>query len=224
MYSDFELGEINTSAAYRLASQIVIPRLREEVFPSKGSEPFSLRDEIYAILKDEVDKGTLTQEQLETTCKIKAVGGNPSLASQTRYFVLVLLKHSGEIMSSDIRGMFTLTDAAVDEEEKEEESESAEFVSGSIYAYSFPSLNGSMIKVGKASGDVETRIYQQLGTANPEAPVILRLWSVRDIDAMEKAIHGILKARGKKVLAPKATEWFRTTVDEVESIIKFIRE
>ena len=43
MQENFELGTIDSSAAYRLASQIVIPHLKLEVFPTKGAEPFSLR-------------------------------------------------------------------------------------------------------------------------------------------------------------------------------------
>ncbi len=66
MQEKFEIGTIDGSAAYRLASQVVIPRLKVEVFPKKGSEPFSLRDESYDILDDEVKKGTLTQADLES--------------------------------------------------------------------------------------------------------------------------------------------------------------
>ncbi len=220
----FEIGEINHSAAYRLASQVIIPRLRVEVFPAKGSEPFSLRDEVYAILNNEVDKGTVTREQLETTCRVSGKGVNTSLASLTRWYVRHLLISSNEIMSSDTRGLFILTDPTAIEEEQIEEAEGVESFKGSIYAYTFPSLNGSMIKVGRASGDVEERIRQQLGTANPELPKILRTWSVGDIEAMETAIHGILKARGKWVDAPRAKEWFRSSVEEVESIIKFVNE
>ena len=46
-----------------------IPRLELEVFPVKGSEPFRLRDEVFAILADEVKKGNLAQGQLDTTFK-----------------------------------------------------------------------------------------------------------------------------------------------------------
>ena len=60
MDSNFELGEINQDAANRLARQVVIPILREKVFPQIGSEPFRLRDEVYAILKNEVEKGSAT--------------------------------------------------------------------------------------------------------------------------------------------------------------------
>ncbi len=95
-----------------------------------------------------------------------------TLKSQTRYCVLHILKSTGVLMSSDTRGLFILTDAAEEEEEEEDEVDGAVSV-GSIYAYTFPSLTGSMIKIGKASGNVEDRINQQLGTANPESPQII---------------------------------------------------
>jgi hypothetical protein len=41
---------------------------------------------------------------------------------------------------------------------------------------------------------------------------------------METAIHGILKARGKWIQATRAKEWFRTNIDEVDAIIKFVQE
>ena len=223
MQEKFELGAIDGSAAYRLASQVVIPRLKVEVFPKKGAEPFSLRDEIYAILDDEVKKGTLTQADLESISRVDSKGVNSTLMSQTRYFVLHILKSSGVLMSSDTRGLFILTDAAAMEEEDEEDEADGTVSVGAIYAYTFPSLNGAMIKIGKASGNVEERINQQLGTANPEAPLILKTWPSTDADAFETAIHGVLKARGKWVAAPRAKEWFRTTVQEVDSIIQFIK-
>ncbi|HCY17124.1 MAG: hypothetical protein A2Z93_00355 [Curvibacter sp. GWA2_64_110] len=223
MQEKFELGTIDGSAAYRLASQVVIPRLKVEVFPKKGSEPFSLRDEIYAILDDEVKKGTITQADLESISRVDSKGVKSTLMSQTRYFVLHILKGSGTLMSSDTRGMFILTDAANLEEEEEEDEVDGAVTVGSIYAYTFPSLNGTMIKIGKASGNVEDRINQQLGTANPEAPQILKIWSSIDADAYETAIHGVLKARGRWVNAPRAKEWFRTTVQEVDAIIQFVK-
>ncbi len=143
-----------------------------------------------------------------------------TLKSQTRYCVLHILKSTGVLMASDTRGLFILTDAA--EEEEEDEVDGAVSV-GSIYAYTFPSLNGSMIKIGKASGNVEDRINQQLGTANPESPQILKIWPSTNADAFETAIHGVLKARGKWVTARRAKEWFRTTVQEVDAIIQFVK-
>lgn len=223
MHKNFELGTIDSSAAYRLASQIVVPRLKLEVFPAKGAAPFSLRNEIYAILSDEVRKGTISQTDLDSISRVDSKGIKSTLVSQTRYFALHILKSSGVVMSSDTRGMFILTDAAAEEEEEEEQEVEGIVSVGSIYAYTFPSLNGSMIKVGKASGNVEDRINQQLGTANPEAPLLLKIWSEINADAFETAIHGVLKARGKWVSAPRAKEWFRTTIQEVDSIIQFVK-
>lgn len=222
MDSNFKLGEINFSTANRLAREVVIPRLRTEVFPNKGSEPFRLRDEVYAILNNEVKNGAFTQEQLDTTSP-NAKGVNCSLKSTIRWYTRNILVGSGEIMLSDTPGYYILSDA-VDIEAEEDVEEEVGTIKGSIYAYTFPSLNKSMIKIGKASGSVEERINQQLGTANPEKPDILRIWSVADIGAIETAIHSILKARGRWIEAPRAKEWFRAGVDEVESIIKFIKE
>jgi hypothetical protein len=126
-------------------------------------------------------------------------------------------------MSTDVRGMFVLSDVSVEQEEEEEAEEEGQELPGSIYAYTFPSLKGTLIKVGKATGDVNERINKQLGTANPEMPVVLKVWSAANIGAMEAAIHGILKARGKWVEAPRAREWFRASVDEVERIIQFVK-
>lgn len=223
MDSEFQVGEVNSSAAYRLAREVVIPRLRTDVFPSKGSEPFSLRDEVYAILDDEVAHGRITRQQLETGAKVLAKGTVATLASLTRYYTLQMLKSWGEVIPTDIRGMFVLSDVAVEQEEEEEEEEEGSVLAGSIYAYTFPSIQGKMLKVGKAAGDVDERIRQQLGTANPEAPLILKIWVESNIGAMEAAIHGILRARGKWVEAPRAREWFRSTVEEIDAIIGFVK-
>jgi hypothetical protein len=43
---------------------------------------------------------------------------------------------------------------------------------------------------------------------------------VQRVAAVEKAIHKMLEARGWKRHAP-GTEWFETTLEEVESIMNF---
>ena len=47
-------------------------------------------------------------------------------------------------------------------------------------------------------------------------------WEVQRVAAVEDAIHSTLEARGSKRHAP-GTEWFDTTVEEVESIVKFVQ-
>lgn len=100
---------------------------------------------------------------------------------------------------------------------------------GIIYAYSFQSIvrkDGSRfpIKVGlTTTGDADTRVSQQCKTTCCfEYPVILGTWEVQRVAAVEDAIHSTLEARGSKRKAP-GTEWFDTTLEEVESVIKFVQ-
>lgn len=100
---------------------------------------------------------------------------------------------------------------------------------GIIYAYSFPSIvrkddNRFPIKVGlTTTGDAEARVMQQCKTTCCfEYPTILGVWEVQRVAAMEDAIHSTLEARGSKRQSP-GTEWFDTTFEEVESVIKFVQ-
>ena len=92
----------------------------------------------------------------------------------------------------------------------EDEPESIEPVpeyDGWVYAFSFPTLVKTdapfQIKVGKAS-DVDSRVAEQTrGSAFFERAVILGRWQANRVNSVERAIHDVLKARGKwLVLAP----------------------
>lgn len=73
------------------------------------------------------------------------------------------------------------------------------------------------------TGDAEARVTQQCKTTCCfEFPVILGTWEVQRVAAVEDAIHSTLEARGSKRHAP-GTEWFDTTIEEVETIVKFIQ-
>jgi hypothetical protein len=112
------------------------------------------------------------------------------------------------------------------EEDEIEEGES-EF-DGWIYAFSFPVLltkdNPFPIKIGKTIKDVEDRVaYQCKGSATFDNPVILGRWQVKRVSSVESAIHAILKSKGKWREHVPGTEWFNTTISEVETIVKFIQ-
>jgi hypothetical protein len=100
--------------------------------------------------------------------------------------------------------------------------------SGTIYAYSFPSLiKGTEkfpIKVGLTTGsDPEARVRLQCRqTCCFEHPVVLGEWAVIRVSSVERSIHSTLEARGSKRDAP-GTEWFDTTLPEIESIIRFVQ-
>lgn len=97
---------------------------------------------------------------------------------------------------------------------------------GFIYAFSFPMLvkeEGTFpIKIGKTVNDVHQRVMNQCkGPAFFEEPVVLAQWKVKRVAVFELAIHKILAARGRWRENVPGTEWFDTTVAEVQSIINF---
>jgi hypothetical protein len=98
---------------------------------------------------------------------------------------------------------------------------------GWVYAFSFPTLvrdDGPFpIKVGKTLGDVNERVAQQVrGSAAFEQPVVLGRWQVNRVGPFELAIHNVLKVWGRWREQAPGTEWFDTTLSEVESVIKFV--
>jgi hypothetical protein len=121
------------------------------------------------------------------------------------------------------------------EEEDEEIAEAADAAAdiesndaGIIYAYSFPSImrkeQQCPIKVGLTTiGDANARVLQQCKqTCCFEFPIVLGTWEVPRVAAVESAIQKTLEARGSKRNAPGA-EWFNTTLDEFETIVKFVQ-
>lgn len=106
------------------------------------------------------------------------------------------------------------------------DAEAVEF-DGWLYAFSFPALRRAdasfPIKVGMTTGTVEERVaFQCKGSATFDNPVILGRWQVKRVGAAEKAVHYVLKAKGKWRENVPGTEWFDTTVAEVEAIIGFV--
>jgi hypothetical protein len=115
--------------------------------------------------------------------------------------------------------------AATDEDDVEDAA--SEF-DGWIYAFSFPVLVQSSapfpIKIGKTIKDVEERVaYQCKGSASFDNPIILGRWQVKRVSSVETAIHATLKSKGKWRENIPGTEWFNTTIAEVESIVRFIQ-
>ena len=66
-------------------------------------------------------------------------------------------------------------------------------------------------KVGKAT-DVDARVADQTrGSAFFERPVILGRWQVKRVNSVERAMHNVLKARGRWMADAPGAEWFMTT-------------
>ena len=215
--------EPTRSYVYRAARYELLPRIAE-IARDRGDESFLLREITKRVLEE-----TYRPEQLEirikkaksdVTEKMKNIFGFyiPFLAEELRVFVNL---GGGLFKNISIDEELAEADAVATNVESND--------SGIIYAYSFPSIRKSdgrfPVKVGlTTTGDAEARVNQQCKqTCCFEFPVVLKTWEVQRVAAVEHAIHSTLEARGSKRRAP-GTEWFHTTVKEIESIVKFVHQ
>jgi len=93
---------------------------------------------------------------------------------------------------------------------------------GSVYAYGYRCAP-DRLKIGSTDGDVEQRIAAQIFTSTPDKPVLSLKIKTDKCRALEKAIHGILETRNKKIFGG-GDEWFKTNREEVLEVYKFISQ
>jgi len=213
--------EPTRSYVYKAARYELLPQIAEKA-RDLGDEPFLLRDIFKPLLAE-----TYKQEQLETRIK-KAESDKEEKMSTIFGFYIPFLAENLQVFEKLGGGLFK--NISIDDELAEADAVATDIESndsGIIYAYSFPSIkkdDGKFpIKVGlTTTGDTNARVTQQCKqTCCFEYPVVLATWEVQRVAAVEDAIHSTLEARGSKRQAP-GTEWFDTTLEEIESIVKFI--
>lgn len=91
-----------------------------------------------------------------------------------------------------------------------------------VYAYGYD-FCPDRLKVGYATGDTVRRIADQIGTSTPGKSVLRVEIKTDDCRALERAIHAVLRARGRKIIGG-GDEWFKATPDEIIAIYRFICE
>lgn len=214
--------EASRSYVYNAARYELLPRIAE-IAKGFGDEPFLLREISKKLLAE-----IYTPEQLEFKVK-KAKSDVTEKMSTIFGFYIPFLAENLKVFENLGGGMFK--NISLEEEMAEADAAAINVESddaGIIYAYSFPTIvrkDGRFpIKVGlTTTGDADARVLQQCKTTCCfEYPVILGTWEVQRVAAVEDAIHSTLEARGSKRQAP-GTEWFDTTFEEVESVIKFVQ-
>ncbi|MBU0621395.1 MAG: GIY-YIG nuclease family protein [Gammaproteobacteria bacterium] len=214
--------EASRSYVYNAARYELLPRIAE-IAKSFSGEPFLLREISKKLLAE-----TYTPEQLEIKVK-KAQSEKTEKMSNIFGFYIPFLAENLKVLENLGGGMFK--NISLEEEIAEADAAAIDIESddaGIIYAYTFPSIvkkDGRFpIKIGlTTTGDADTRVMQQCKTTCCfEYPIILGTWEVQRVAAVEDAIHSTLEARGSKRQAP-GTEWFDTTFDEVETVIKFVQ-
>ena len=214
--------EPTRSYVYKAARYELLPRIAE-IARDFGDEPFLLREISKRLLSE-----TYTPEQLEIRIK-KAESDKTEKMSAIFGFYIPFLAENLRVFENLGGGQFR--NIPIDEELAEADAVATDVESndsGIIYAYSFPSITRKdgrfPIKVGLTmTGDAGERVTQQCKqTCCFEYPVVLKTWEVQRVAAVEDAIHSTLEARGSKRRAP-GTEWFDTTPEEIETIVKFIQ-
>ena len=208
---------VSNAARYEL-----LPRIAE-MARDFGDEPFLLREISKRLLTD-----TYSPDQLEIKVK-KAKSDVTEKMSAIFGFYIPFLAENLKVFENLGGGQFR--NISIEEEMAEADAVATDVESndaGIIYTYSFPEImksNGKFpIKIGlTTTGDADARVIQQCKqTCCFEYPKVLMTWEVQRVAAVEDAIHSTLEARGLKRQAP-GTEWFDTTLEEVESIIKFVQ-
>lgn len=214
--------EPTRSYVYNAARYELLPRIAE-MARSFGDEPFLLRDISKRLLAE-----TYSPEQLDIRIK-KAKSDATERMGTIFGFYIPFLAENLKVLENMGGGMFR--NISIEEEMAEADAVATDVESndaGTIYAYSFPSImrkDGKFpVKVGlTTTGDAESRVNQQCKqTCCFEYPAILMTWEVQRVAAVEDAIHSTLEARGFKRRSP-GTEWFDTTLEEVDSIVRFIQ-
>jgi hypothetical protein len=225
--------EPTKSFCYRFARYELLDEIAKEPEAIAGA-PFKMLD-----VSKRVIERHLTSEQLSVEIHAAEADRIDTIYGTLKFFVAL---HSKRLPNSPFvwlgnGGMYRLkSDEDIQQEmeeteldaEDEGDEEITEF-DGWIYAFSFPVLvkDGIAfpIKIGKTIKDVEGRVAHQCkGSATFENPVILSRWQVKRVGAVESAIHATLKSRGKWRENVPGTEWFDTTLTEIETIVNFITQ
>lgn len=214
--------EPTRSYVYNAARYELLPRI-EEIARDFGDEPFLLREISKRLLAE-----TYTPAQLEIKVK-KAKSDATEKMSTIFGFYIPFLAENLKVFENLGGGQFR--NISIEDEMAEADAVATDVESndaGIIYAYTFPTLRKAEgkfpIKIGlTTTGDSDARVIQQCKqTCCFEYPKVLMTWEVQRVAAVEDAIHSTLEARGSKRHAP-GTEWFDTTLEEVESIVKFVQ-
>jgi hypothetical protein len=218
--------EPNRSFCYQFARYTVLPEVQamQEV---TSAAPFRLTE-----LSQRVIDKYLTTEQQQLRLKKEQSEKVDAVHSIIKFVVQLLVKNLN-IFTRLGDGVYKahadeeFTQEELDQVALDEGDEEVSEYEGWIYAFSFPVLvkehEPFPIKVGKTLVNVEDRVAQQCkGSASFDNPIILGRWQVNRVGPTELAIHNVLKARGKWRENVPGTEWFNTTMVEVENILKFV--
>ncbi len=180
----------------------------------------------------EITNEYLTQEE-QAAAYLKPNGNSESVFNTIRWYVRFVGKQINAIEVVE-RGWYRmpsgeqLTSISDDEIDEEIAEEAGPTTDGWIYAFTFPELikDGSFpIKIGMTIRDVEERVADQCkGSAIFSPPKILKSWGVHRVSLTERTVQGLLKLSGQWKSDAPGSEWFVTTLSEVERILGIVQK
>jgi len=220
---------VSSGFAYRFSRYLVLSRITEsEEF--KSGQPFHLLPLIRAITDE-----YLTQEEQQSTY-LRNNGKPEGVFDAIRWYVPYIGRERTSIervkpgwyrMPTGETSAET-SDDDIEEEIAEDVSEIGTPADGWIYAFTFPELikNESFpIKVGMTIRDVEERVGDQCkGSAIFSQPKILKSWPVQKVALTERTLQNLLKLSGQWKSEAPGTEWFVTTLAEVERLLSIVQK
>lgn len=89
-----------------------------------------------------------------------------------------------------------------------------------VYGYGYRCAP-DRLKIGSCAGDVAARVAAQISTGTPDKPTLLLVIRTHDCRALERALHGIFRHRGRQVNGAGA-EWFVVTREEIVAIYETV--
>jgi hypothetical protein len=230
--------EPTSTFAYAFARDVAMPAIKARPDVASGAA-FRLRDAVKLVIADH-----LTEAQQAAVIPTAKSPNIKTVRLAVMFYAERIAKEGKECVWMGA-GMYRLPtvddvtedeideidDAAIDDAvanggDDESAVAAAEF-DGTLYAFSYPMLlkDGTHfpIKFGKTSGDVQKRVDAQCkNSAVFEKPVILGSWPVKRVGTFETVVHGVLKVRGRWREGAPGTEWFDTTLAEIEGIVKMV--
>lgn len=216
---------VSSRFGYRFSRYLVLPRITEsEEF--KSGQPFQLSPMIEAITNE-----YLTPEEKQATY-LRPNGKPESVFDAIRWYVRYVGRENNDIEFVE-RGWYRMpsgeqpvgnNEDGIDEEIAEEAGPAA---GGWIYAFTFPELfkdESFPIKIGMTIRDVEERVTDQCkGSAFFSKPKILKSWNVQKVSLTERTVQGLLKLSGQWKSDAPGSEWFVTTLAEIERIVGIVQ-
>lgn len=97
---------------------------------------------------------------------------------------------------------------------------------GAIYAYYFPSYHSAEepfpIKIGMSTSAYQGRVASQLGTSNPERPIVYRVHYTDSPSTLERYLHSALTLEGAWMDDAPGTEWFCIRPERIDELLEFV--